>query len=75
MSSLKIFFKPFGDLISNCFPLQGFPSREVEMGANADDNNDDDDLSELSGLSDMSGQDWKPNMTGKLAWLHRAMAR
>jgi len=35
----------------------------------------DDDLSSLSGLSDMSGQEWKPDMTGKLAWLHRAMAR
>jgi len=35
-----------------------------------------DDLSSLSGLSDMSGQEWKPNnMTGKLAWLHRCMAR
>lgn len=36
---------------------------------------DRDDLSSLSGLSDMSGQEWKPNMSGKLAWLHRAMAR
>jgi len=35
----------------------------------------DDDLSSLSGLSDMSGQEWKPDMSGKLAWLHRAMAR
>ena len=35
----------------------------------------DEDLSSLSGLSDMSGQEWKPDMTGKLAWLHRAMAR
>ena len=34
----------------------------------------DDDLSSLSGLSDMSGQEWKPDMSGKLAWLHRAMA-
>eukprot|EP00092_Neocalanus_flemingeri_P035988 GFUD01039186.1.p1 GENE.GFUD01039186.1~~GFUD01039186.1.p1 ORF type:complete len:660 (-),score=191.77 GFUD01039186.1:211-2190(-) len=36
---------------------------------------DRDDLSSLSGLSDMSGQEWKPDMSGKLAWLHRAMAR
>jgi len=35
----------------------------------------DDDLFSLSGLSDMSGQEWKPDMSGKLAWLHRAMAR
>jgi len=36
---------------------------------------DRDDLSSLSGLSDMSGQDWKPDMSSKLAWVHRAMAR
>ena len=36
---------------------------------------DGDDLFSLSGLSDMSGQEWKPDMTGKLAWLHKAMAR
>jgi len=38
-------------------------------------NQERDDLSSLSGFSDMSGHEWKPNMTGKLAWLHRCMAR
>ena len=26
---------------------------------------------EMSELSEESGKDWKPDMTGKLAWLHR----
>jgi len=30
---------------------------------------------EMSELSEESGKDWKPDMTGKLAWLHRAMGR
>jgi len=46
--------------------IQNMPEIESE---------DRDDLSSLSGLSDMSGQEWKPDMSGKLAWLHRAMAR
>ncbi len=32
---------------------------------------DDDNLSEMSGLSDLSGKNWKPNMSGRLSWLHR----
>jgi len=44
-------------------------------GDQGEEDRRDDDLSSLSGLSDMSGQEWKPDMTGKLAWLHRAMAR
>lgn len=46
------------------------------------DNNDDDDASDqdddedsLSGLSDMSGHEWKPDMSSKLSWLHAAMRR
>ena len=35
----------------------------------------DDDDDSLSGLSDMSGQDWKPDMSSKLSWLHAAMRR
>lgn len=30
---------------------------------------------DMSELSEESGKDWKPDMSGKLAWLHRAMAR
>ena len=29
------------------------------------------DEDEMSELSEESGKDWKPDMTGKLAWLHR----
>ncbi len=32
---------------------------------------DDDKLSEISGMSDLSGKNWKPNMSGRLSWLHR----
>ena len=28
---------------------------------------------EMSELSEESGKDWKPDMTGKLAWLHRCI--
>lgn len=34
--------------------------------------NEEEDMSDLS---EESGKDWKPDMSGKLAWLHRAMAR
>jgi len=51
------------------------PPTEETLPREDEENRRDDDLSSLSGLSDMSGQEWKPNMTGKLAWLHRAMAR
>ena len=39
----------------------------------AADQEDDDDS--LSGLSDMSGHEWKPDMSSKLSWLHAAMRR
>lgn len=35
----------------------------------------EDDEDSLSGLSDISGQDWKPDMSPKLAWLQAAMRR
>jgi len=35
----------------------------------------EDDEDSLSGLSDLSGQDWKPDMSSKLSWLHAAMRR
>jgi len=53
-------------------------TRGEEEGGNEGPEGEEDDLDDLSslgGLSDMSGHDWKPNMTGKLAWLHRAMSR
>lgn len=34
-----------------------------------------EDEDSLSGLSDMSGQEWKPDMSSKLSWLHSAMKR
>ena len=46
-------------------------SQEIDRGGGGDDDDDDS----LSGLSDMSGQDWKPDMSSKLTWLHAAMRR
>ena len=45
---------------------------EVVEGAGPSVEEDEDSL---SGLSDMSGQEWKPDMSSKLAWLHSAMRR
>jgi len=50
------------------------PENQGHPGA-SQEHQERDDLSSLSGFSDMSGQEWKPNMTGKLAWLHKCMAR
>jgi len=36
---------------------------------------EEDNVSVISGLSDLSGKDWKPNMKGKVGWLARAMQR
>jgi len=38
-------------------------------------NDEDDNISMLSGISGSSGKDWKPDMTGNVGWLARAMAR
>ena len=46
---------------------------EEEVVDGAGPSVEDDDS--LSGLSDMSGQEWKPDMSSKLAWLHSAMRR
>jgi len=43
--------------------------------SNAQPEDDDDNISILSGISDMSGKGWKPDCTGELAWLARARSR
>jgi len=56
------------------------PSAEDETSTppagELNDDNDDNmsEVSAFSGISDMSGQEWKPNMKRGLAWLQRAMA-
>jgi len=49
---------------------EGEPSTSNDL--HMPDVEDDDSL---SGLSDMSGHDWKPDMSSKLNWLHAAMRR
>ena len=51
--------------------VEGVEEEELVDGAGPSVEDDDS----LSGLSDMSGQEWKPDMSSKLSWLHSAMRR
>ena len=53
-------------------PVEAGLEAGARPGAAVDVEDDDDSL---SGLSDLSGQDWKPDMSSKLSWLHAAMRR
>lgn len=63
------------DVVDSTTPPPPSTSQGVDVKVDGDDDSGEDDMSSLSGLSDMSGQDWKPDMSGKLAWLNKAMAR
>ena len=54
------------------------PPREEEGGEEEEDEEEreggegsEEEEDRLSLLSEESGKDWKPDMSGKLAWLHR----
>ena len=51
--------------------VEGVVEEQVVDGAGPSVEDDDS----LSGLSDMSGHEWKPDMSSKLSWLHSAMRR
>lgn len=55
-------------------PVTEDPEEASETGPRSAAEVEDDDDS-LSGFSDLSGQDWKPDMSSKLTWLHAAMRR
>nr|CAH7760117.1 unnamed protein product [Callosobruchus chinensis] len=55
----------------------GLSADEGEKSGSIDDDEDDDNastVSELSGLSDLSGQDWKP-MAGSMIWIQQQMKK